>query len=39
MIEGLSITKIFMYFCLFTVCVIGWYIILEFVDFILKLIK
>jgi len=35
----ISITKIFIYICLFAVAVIGWYLILEFVDYIIKLIK
>jgi len=39
MLEQISLTKLFVYIIIFTVCVMGWYLILEFVDYILKLIK
>ena len=39
MLEGISLAKIFVYIALFAMSAIGWYLILEFVDYLLKLIK
>ena len=39
MLEEISLAKIFVYIALFAMSVIGWYLVLEFVDYLLKLIK